>query len=644
MINKRLNERYKLLEIVGEGGMAIVYRAHDLILDRTVAVKVLRSEFSNDDEFILRFRREAESATSLSHPNIVNIYDVGEENNLYYIVMEYVQGKTLKDYIRESAPLQIEEALSIFNKISSAIRHAHENHIIHRDIKPHNILITEDGQVKVTDFGIAMAMTSATITHTKSVLGSVHYLSPEQAKGSIANEQSDIYSLGVVLYEMVTGVVPFTGESPVTVALKHLQEECTSPKLLNDQIPQSVENIIQKAMAKDSKQRYETIAQMQTDVAVALDPTIENQRFMAQDIDNEETKVLTPVSVDKQPYKNAEKNKPKKPKKEPKKKRRFRLLMIAAAVVLGIGILVFALIFGLFSAEDVVVPDVTEKTYEEAVELLKEHNLIPKREEDYSNEVEEDYVIRQNPSPNSSVKEKSEVTVVVSLGKEKKEIENFVGKTRSNVERILSNMNFEDVKWVEIKSDEEPGLILSQTPEAGEEVVIEETTLTLEYSGGIKTEALDNLIGMSKGDAQAYLKNKGFKVDITEQHSNKVEKGQVISQNPKPYTELKKGSTVQLVISKGEEKQTPPGQSQNDPISFEVSQPVQVDKSSEIIIEYQDADTKNGKVVHETITQTKTYTFSLKVAPNRPASFQLYIDGELRKNKTYTYQDVKKLE
>src|SRR5690606_30332889 len=190
------------------------------------------------------------------------------------IVMEYVEGKTLKEYIREKAPLPIEEALTIFDKICSAIRHAHENHIIHRDIKPHNILITDSGQVKVTDFGIAMAMTSATITHTKSVLGSVHYLSPEQAKGSISTEKSDIYSLGVVLYEMVTGIVPFSGESPVTVALKHLQEDYTSPRLLNDQIPQSVEHIINKAMAKEPKQRYDNVAQLQSDISIALEPTV----------------------------------------------------------------------------------------------------------------------------------------------------------------------------------------------------------------------------------------------------------------------------------------------------------------------------------------------------------------------------------
>lgn len=634
MINKRLNERYKLLEVIGEGGMAIVYRAKDLILDRTVAVKVLRSEFSNDEEFILRFRREAESATSLSHPNIVNIYDVGEEEQLYYIVMEYVEGKTLKEYIREKAPLQIEEALSIFDKICSAIRHAHENHIIHRDIKPHNILITEDGQVKVTDFGIAMAMTSATITHTKSVLGSVHYLSPEQAKGSIATEKSDIYSLGVVLYEMVTGQVPFKGESPVTVALKHLQEKFTSPRLLNDQVPQSIENIIQKAMAKSPEDRYDSVAQMQADVEMALEPTIEHPIFTKDDIDDETTKVLSPVTPlksDTQPDSEEIPNQ--------KKKKRRRYILLAALLTMLFGVAATVGIANMLSAKEVTIPDVTGMSYEEAVKALEEKNLIPVKEEEYSLEVEEDHVIRQSPSPHSVVKEKSEVKIVVSLGKEKKTIDNYVGKSKDYVERLIKNLNFKDVEWIKVKSDEPAGTILSQLPEAGEEVVIEETTLILRYSSGIQTVTLDNLIGMTRKEAESYLRKKGLKVKITEEYSDTVEKNRVISQSPSPYKEVKIGSTVNVTISKGED----PSQKER-PITFEVSQPIELHEESEVLIRYQDATTKNGIAVHERAANTKTYRFSLTIAPNGTASYQIYINGKQYKDKTYTYDEVKNLE
>lgn len=637
MINRRLNERYKLLEVVGEGGMAIVYRAEDLILDRTVAVKVLRSEFSNDDEFILRFRREAESATSLSHPNIVNIYDVGEEEQVYYIVMEYVQGKTLKEYIRETAPLAIEEALSIFDKISSAIRHAHANRIIHRDIKPHNILITENGEVKVTDFGIAMAMSSATITHTKSVLGSVHYLSPEQAKGSIATEKSDIYSLGIVLYEMVTGIVPFSGESPVTVALKHLQEEYTSPRLLNDQIPQNVEYIINKAMAKEPAKRYNNVAEMQSDISMALEPTVEHQNLSKDSVDEEETKVLAPVTPPKEET-SSEQADDEKPKKE-NKKRRGRLFLIISLIVLGLGVLAAIGIASLFSAKDVTVPDVTDMTIEEAIQELEDHNLIPVEEEEYSSEVEEDRVIRQNPAPNSTVKEQSEVKIVISLGKETNKIENYVGMSKDNVERLLSNLDFEDIEWTEVKSEESAGTILEQTPEEGEEVVIEETILKLKYSSGVQTLTLDNLIGMTKKSAQSYLKKQGLKVNITEQYSDKVNKNEVISQNPDPFVEIKKGSTVKLVISKGEDPST-----KEQPLTFEVSQPIEIHEDSEIVIRYQDATTKNGIAVQERASKTKTYTFPLTINPKGTASYQILINGKEYKNKTYSYQEVQNME
>lgn len=639
MINKRLNDRYKLLEVIGEGGMAIVYRAEDLILDRTVAVKVLRSEFSNDDEFILRFRREAESATSLSHPNIVNIYDVGEEEQLYYIVMEYIEGKTLKEYIREAAPLPMEEALSIFNKIASAIRHAHENHIIHRDIKPHNILITENGQVKVTDFGIAMAMTSATITHTKSVLGSVHYLSPEQAKGSIATEKSDIYSLGVVLYEMVTGAVPFSGESPVTVALKHLQEDYPSPRVLNEQVPQHVERIIDKALAKDPEQRYDSVAQMQSDISLASEPASGHQNGY-ENFADEETKVMPPVAPPKEHVALQQQlQSGNKPKKEKNKKKRRKLYAFIAVLVFGLGAAALAAFASLFGAEDVVVPDVTGLAYEEAVQQLESLNLIPVEEEEYSDEVEKDYIIRQSPPPDSTVKEGSEVKIFVSLGKEKKTVENYIGMSKEHVERLISNLNFADVEWIEVESDEPAGIVLAQNPEQGEEVIIEETKLVLEYSSGVQTVRLDNLIGMSRKDAESYLKNNGLKVEISKQFSDRAAKNRVIAQNPKPFVEVEKGSTVKLVISKGEDPA-----SKEKPITFEVSQPIEIHEESEILIRFQDATTNHGVAVHERASTTKTYTFPLTVAPNGKASFQIYINGKQHKNKTYSYREVLNME
>ncbi len=296
LIGKRLNDRYKVLQLIG-GGMANVYLARDMILDRDVAVKVLRLDFVNDHLFIKRFRREAQAATSLNHENIVNIYDVGEDDGIYYMVMEYVRGCTLKQYIQQHAPLSVHEALRIMDELTGAIAHAHQNGVIHRDIKPQNILVAEDGTIKVTDFGIAVALSSTTITQTNSVLGSVHYLSPEQAKGGMATEKSDIYSLGIVMFELLTGHLPFSGESAMAIVLKHLQTETPSVRRWNPNVPQSVENIVLKATAKNPLHRYNSALDMQEHIRTALLPERMNEEkfSLPTEDDDEETKVIPVV-------------------------------------------------------------------------------------------------------------------------------------------------------------------------------------------------------------------------------------------------------------------------------------------------------------------------------------------------------------
>src|SRR5699024_7624896 len=272
IIGHLLNERYRIKRRIGGGGMANVYLGYDLILERNVAIKVLRMEFVNDPEFVERFDREAQAATSLSHPNIVSIYDVGEEDDILYIVMEYIDGLTLKEYVMQHGPLSVEIAVDIMEQLTSAIQHAHENGLIHRDIKPQNVLIDHHGTVKVTDFGIAIALSATALTQTNSVLGSVHYLSPEQARGGKATKKSDIYSLGIVFYELVTGQMPFSGQSPVSIALKHLQNDTPSVRQINPAIPQSVENIILKATTKDPFNRYQSVAEMEHVISISLNP------------------------------------------------------------------------------------------------------------------------------------------------------------------------------------------------------------------------------------------------------------------------------------------------------------------------------------------------------------------------------------
>ncbi len=303
LIGKRISGRYKIIKMIGGGGMANVFLARDMILDRDVAIKILRLDFADEDEFIRRFQREAQSATSLAHSNIVNIFDVGEEENIYYIVMEYVDGLTLKQYIQNNYPIPTEKVLDIMKQLTSALSHAHYNHIIHRDIKPQNILIDHDGNVKITDFGIAMALSSTAITQTNAVLGSVHYLSPEQARGGIATKKSDIYSLGIVMFELLTGRLPFSGESAISIALKHLQSETPPPTRWNPDIPQSVENIVLKATAKDPFLRYKNVEEMEKDLDTALDPNrLSEPRFIIPE-DKEMTKAI-PVITNDQPVSN----------------------------------------------------------------------------------------------------------------------------------------------------------------------------------------------------------------------------------------------------------------------------------------------------------------------------------------------------
>ncbi|WP_431799439.1 Stk1 family PASTA domain-containing Ser/Thr kinase [Halobacillus andaensis] len=299
MLNNRLlNDRYRVNEMIGGGGMANVYLAYDTILDREVAIKVLRLEYGNDEEFIARFHREAQSATSLSHPNIVNIYDVGEEEDIYFMVMEYVDGMTLKQYIQQKSPIETAEAVDIMRQVTSAIAHAHDNGIVHRDIKPQNILIDHYGHAKVTDFGIAMALSATALTQTNSVLGSVHYLSPEQARGGMATKKSDIYSLGIVLFELLTGRLPFSGQSPVSIALKHLQHDTPSLKRWVPDLPQSVENVVLKATAKDPFYRYESVIEMEEDLGTALEPYRADEGVFAIPDDEEDKTKAIPVITD----------------------------------------------------------------------------------------------------------------------------------------------------------------------------------------------------------------------------------------------------------------------------------------------------------------------------------------------------------
>ncbi|MBY0144526.1 Stk1 family PASTA domain-containing Ser/Thr kinase [Neobacillus niacini] len=616
LIGKRLSGRYKVLEMIGGGGMANVYLAHDMILDRDVAVKMLRLDFANDEEFIRRFRREAQSATSLAHPNIVNIYDVGEENDLYYIVMEYVEGQTLKQYIQLNSPLQVEETLEIMKQLTSAISHAHQNHIVHRDIKPQNILVDRFGNVKITDFGIAMALSATSITQTNSVLGSVHYLSPEQARGGMANKKSDIYSLGIVMFELLTGRLPFSGESAVSIALKHLQSETPSVRRWNPNIPQSVENIVLKSTAKDSFHRYNSVEEMEEDLRTALDAERINETKFVIPIDDEATKAIPVITNDRRPLQNLdetmvhpqEKNKDNgtdSKGKGQKKRKKWPAILITTFLVLSLlGLFTFLVLPGLISPKDVTIPDVSGMEADEAIAKIESAGLLVDEEiESTHEEIEEGKVIKTNPEEGSTVKEETGVTLYISIGKEKFELSDYTGRKYSDVMRFLENQNFKDIKITEVFDDSDPGTILSQNPENGEEVVPEDTILEFEVSKGQEKIILKDLTQSNTKGAQDYVDSVGLTLDASEEkYDDTIPAGNIISQTPPPGTEMKKGDRVSVVISKGKEEKPPKPVSIDITIEYTGTEPEQ---EQNVIIYIEDVN-RNMTTPADTFTISAT--------------------------------------
>jgi eukaryotic-like serine/threonine-protein kinase len=638
MIGKRISDRYKIIDMIGGGGMANVYLAHDMILDRDVAVKMLRLDFANDEEFIRRFHREAQSATSLVHPNIVGIYDVGEEQDLYYIVMEYVEGQTLKQYIGQNSPLAVEKTLDIMKQLTSAISHAHQNHIIHRDIKPHNILVDPEGNVKITDFGIAMALSATSITQTNSVLGSVHYLSPEQARGGMANKKSDIYSLGIVMFELLTGRLPFSGESAVSIALKHLQSETPSVRRWNPLIPQSVENIVLKSTAKDPFHRYNSVEEMEDDLRTALYPERMNEPKFAIPVDDDATKAI-PIITNDRPFHNLDetlihdKDKPSdnqsavKKDKQPKKRKKWPIVLVSIFSFLVIlGILTVTVLPDLLEPNDVEVPDVSEMDLDDAIsELVSAGFEVGDTIEISDDEIEEGFVVKTDPKAGTTVKEGSKIDVYQSIGKEKIELDDYVGRQYDDAVRLLEKRNFKDIRKTEVYDSSEPGTILEQTPEAGEEVLPEDTLIEFTVSKGPEKIILKNLTEFNAKSVQDYATSVGLTIDMSqEQYHDTIAQGLVISQNPAPGTELNKGDKVTVVISKGKEEIPPKEVTRSFTIPYEPSTPGQAN-SVQIYIE--DADnsmTEPFETILITQTVSKQYTF--RIAPGKDAAIRVIRD------------------
>lgn len=660
-INSKLSERYIITQTVGSGGMANVYLARDLILDRDVAVKVLKFDFQDDQDAIRRFQREAMAASQVLHKNIVEVYDVDEEDEQQYIVMEYVAGTDLKTYIRENSPVSLELVVNIMSQILSAIDLAHKHGIIHRDIKPQNILITQDNQVKITDFGIAIALSETSLTQTNTLLGSVHYLSPEQARGGNATIQSDIYALGVVLYELITGEVPFDGESAVSIALKHFQEPFPLIREGRDYIPQSLENVVLRATSKNLSARYLSVQEMLTDISTSLSVNrMHEKRFQATEDDSGQTTVITPLK----PISNSQQalssstdykddNEPDEfiqydeipPLTKPKNKNRilFNLIMTAIIilVVFGIGMLINN------QNRTTSVPDLINKPLAEAELLIEEAGLnLNEVNRTWHNSIQEGNVISSNPSANKTVDKESQINLQVSLGKQQAEIGNYVGQNYETVRSLLIEAGFIVERNDMYTNDpQQTGQILAQSLEPGSRVVPSSSTITLTVGSYSESSIMQDFYNLSLDMVESFANSYGLYVDISYENSDYIPQGQVISQSPAGGTPLYPGDTISVVVSDGPEEseivqvvvpiylEYIPKYASND---YESANPL----PNNIQVFIGDANNNINRLAREfEITESTTIQITLYVPTNGKGQYRVLQDGEVVEESPNVYPE-----
>lgn len=572
MIEKgqKINDRYEIIKSIGEGGMANVYLAYDTILDRRVAIKVLRGDLSGDEKFVRRFQREALSASSLSHPNIVEMYDVGEDDGLYYIVMEYIEGKTLKQLIKKRGSLTLSEAIDIMLQLTDGISHAHDSYIIHRDLKPQNIMIREDGSIKITDFGIAMALNSTQLTQTNSVMGSVHYLPPEQASGKGSTIRSDIYSMGILFYELLTGQLPFKGDNAVEIALKQMRDDIPSIRKKNPAIPQSVENVILKATAKNPKNRYADAKEMHADLLTALnDERMDEEKIVFKYPEHEieeNTKTITVVKKKTEEKIQEVKEEQEVPPEEEKEeeveedktlKRTNRIVWILASLftLIVIGVVTVFLIIPYFSrTPDIEIPDVSNMSVVEAERKLKEEGfevaVETKKEENAT--IESGKVIKTSPAAGRTVKEGTVITIYESLGQEKYEVADLTGENAEAQKEILETMYGLKVtiekRAVDNPDDYDEGEIIDQSVQPGNTLVKGDSIIL--YVADIE-DVYPNMVedGWTVDDVKAFCEKYNIKLTIDYQATSQYTEGTLISQSRSPKTPIVSGSTLKIVVA-----------------------------------------------------------------------------------------------
>lgn len=601
MINNIICNRYKILDHLGTGGMATVWLGYDTILDRQVAIKTFKID-ANDEDAVKRFNREAKAVTSLSHPNIVSIYDVENEGEFYYLILEYVEGMTLKDYMIKNPRIPIETIVHIAKQISAGLSHAHQNGIIHRDIKPQNILMKEDLTCKITDFGIARAYGDTTLTQTNQMLGTVYYLSPEQARGNVATAQSDIYSLGILIFEMITGQIPFKGESAVAIALKHLQEELPEIDKYRENVPQSVKNIVLQATMKNPNERYISSKELVEDLTTVLNPErlfenkytgfkIPNQSVQnynqTQYIDRHSNEIqygYTDYKEQEDYYdyeddniqnnrnyqsksrpKNSYNNVSKKYEKEETSKAKHIFLAILSIVAILVGtFFVYNYVVG---ANSVSTPDIRNKTVDEAkVAIVKAGLEVGDITEVASDDVKEKTVIDSDPKAGKKVKKGAKIDLRVSSGKKTVDMPNFVGMDEDTVRKNASKLGFKNITVEKVESDNyDTGKVVSQNIKAGTEIVPKEKELIIQVSNGKKKITMPNLVGEDSSNIESVLSSYGFKnVTYKEEYSDK-ESGTIISQSIRTGSNIVPSEeSLEIVISKGRERSSSRDDSDSD--------------------------------------------------------------------------------
>lgn len=559
-----INERYEIIKSIGEGGMANVYLANDTFLDRKVAVKILRGDLSTDEKFIRRFQREAYAASALSHPNIVEMYDVGEDKGTYFIVMEYIEGRTLKQLLKKRGSLTAPEVVDIMLQLTDGIAHAHDMYIIHRDLKPQNIMISDDGKIKITDFGIAMAMNSTQVTQTNSVMGSVHYLPPEQASGKGSTIKSDIYSMGIMLFELLTGKLPFKGENAVEIALKHMKDDIPSVRKLNPNIPQSLENIVLKSTAKNPKNRYDDVREMYNDLKVCLNDENLNQepyvyKYPEHEIDEKEPTLKEVKDESEEESKKVAK------KVEPKKKHSFStaiIVLLAIILLAGIGGLAYILYPTLKSSDNVKIPDVSGLSVVEAEKVLQGDGFVVADEtkKETSDTIEAGKVIGTDPIKGRTRARGTKITIVESIGKnETKKLPNFVGEKYELAQQKLESefkmkviIERRDVELTGKVEDEKEKVIEQSIPEGTEIAIDEDNPKTITLVVPNAYDKYPDFVGegWSIDAVQEFAEKYELILDIKYSESSDYPVGTIIKQSREKDSKIVNGAYLTITVTK----------------------------------------------------------------------------------------------